>query len=92
MVYLLLIFFPRISWLQVKAQLYGCDCYAYALLALGCVDIVMDFGLEVSLLLFVLWIFHSETKCIAGHSQLWQTLLHMEDFQKDIMAGFARGK
>ncbi|KAG5547875.1 hypothetical protein RHGRI_013525 [Rhododendron griersonianum] len=37
--------FARVGF-KVKAQLYGCDCYAYALLALGCVDIVMDFGLE----------------------------------------------
>ncbi|KAE9448288.1 hypothetical protein C3L33_19812, partial [Rhododendron williamsianum] len=37
--------FARVCF-KVKAQLYGCDCYAYALLALGCVDIVMDFGLE----------------------------------------------
>lgn len=69
----------------MKAQLYGCDCYAYALLALGCVDIVMDFGLEVSLLLIVLWIFHSEMKCMAGHSQLSETLLHMGDFRKKIV-------
>ncbi|KAI8554229.1 hypothetical protein RHMOL_Rhmol05G0082200 [Rhododendron molle] len=37
--------FARVGF-KVKAQLYGCDCYAYALLALGCVDIMMDFGLE----------------------------------------------
>lgn len=54
---------------------------------LGCVDIVIDFGLEVSLLLFLLCM-----RFIAGHSQLWETLLHTEDFRKNIMAGFARGK
>ena len=37
--------FARVSF-KVKAPLYGCDCDAYALLASGCVDIVMDFGLE----------------------------------------------
>ena len=37
--------FARVNF-KVKAPLYGCDCYAYALLASGCVAIVMDFGLE----------------------------------------------
>lgn len=29
--------------------LYGCDCYAYALLATGYVDLVIESGLKVSL-------------------------------------------
>jgi fructose-1,6-bisphosphatase/inositol monophosphatase family enzyme len=32
---------------QVKVPLYGCDCYAYALLASGFVDIVVESGLKV---------------------------------------------
>ena len=28
--------------------LYGCDCYAYALLASGYVDLVIESGLKVS--------------------------------------------
>ena len=31
--------------------LYGCDCYAYALLASGLVDLVIESGLKVKLLL-----------------------------------------
>ena len=31
--------------------LYGCDCYAYALLASGFVDLVIESGLKVKLLL-----------------------------------------
>lgn len=33
--------------LQVKVPLYGCDCYAYALLASGYVDLVVESGLKV---------------------------------------------
>lgn len=33
--------------LQVKVPLYGCDCYAYALLASGFVDLVIESGLKV---------------------------------------------
>ena len=32
---------------QVKVPLYGCDCYAYALLASGFVDLVVESGLKV---------------------------------------------
>ena len=32
---------------QVKVPLYGCDCYAYALLASGFVDLVIESGLKV---------------------------------------------
>ncbi|KAL6627652.1 hypothetical protein ACP70R_031378 [Stipagrostis hirtigluma subsp. patula] len=31
---------------KVKVPLYGCDCYAYALLASGCVDLVVESGLK----------------------------------------------
>lgn len=31
---------------QVKSVRYGCDCYAYALLATGCVDLVVESGLK----------------------------------------------
>jgi len=34
----------------VKVPLYGCDCYAYALLASGFVDLVIESGLKVILL------------------------------------------
>ncbi|KAH7841833.1 hypothetical protein Vadar_024429 [Vaccinium darrowii] len=40
--------FARVGF-KAKAQLYGCDCYAYALLASGFADLVMDFGLEQNL-------------------------------------------
>lgn len=33
--------------LQVKVPLYGCDCYAYALLASGFVDLVIESCLKV---------------------------------------------
>ena len=33
--------------LQVKIPLYGCDCYAYALLSSGFVDLVVESGLKV---------------------------------------------
>lgn len=33
--------------IQVKVPLYGCDCYAYALLASGFVDLVIESGLKV---------------------------------------------
>ncbi|KAJ9551699.1 hypothetical protein OSB04_015744, partial [Centaurea solstitialis] len=33
---------------KVKVPLYGCDCYAYALLASGHVDLVVESGLKVS--------------------------------------------
>lgn len=33
---------------QVKVPLYGCDCYAYALLATGFVDLVIESGLKVT--------------------------------------------
>lgn len=36
---------------QVKMPLYGCDCYAYALLASGFVDLVIESGLKVKVLL-----------------------------------------
>ncbi|EXC26652.1 Bifunctional phosphatase IMPL2 [Morus notabilis] len=35
---------PRVG--QVKTPLYGCDCYAYALLASGYVDLVVESGLK----------------------------------------------
>lgn len=35
-------------FVQVKVPLYGCDCYAYALLASGFVDLVIESGLKVS--------------------------------------------
>ncbi|XP_058091974.1 bifunctional phosphatase IMPL2, chloroplastic isoform X2 [Magnolia sinica] len=35
---------------KVKVPLYGCDCYAYALLASGYVDLVIESGLKVSTL------------------------------------------
>lgn len=31
---------------KVKVPLYGCDCYAYALLASGFVDLVIESGLK----------------------------------------------
>ena len=31
---------------RVKSVRYGCDCYAYALLATGCVDLVVETGLK----------------------------------------------
>ncbi|RAL39715.1 hypothetical protein DM860_003248 [Cuscuta australis] len=31
---------------KVKVPLYGCDCYAYALLASGFVDLVIDYGVK----------------------------------------------
>jgi inositol-phosphate phosphatase/L-galactose 1-phosphate phosphatase/histidinol-phosphatase len=34
-------------WCKVKVPLYGCDCYAYALLASGFVDLVVESGLKV---------------------------------------------
>ncbi|XP_058213269.1 bifunctional phosphatase IMPL2, chloroplastic-like isoform X2 [Rhododendron vialii] len=68
--------FARVGF-KVKAQLYGCDCYAYALLALGCVDIVMDFGLEPKVLLYwqleiksftnKLWIHYSGHRSLHFH-------------------------
>jgi hypothetical protein len=33
--------------IQVKIPLYGCDCYAYALLSSGFVDLVVESGLKV---------------------------------------------
>ncbi|WP_026871931.1 histidinol-phosphatase [Inquilinus limosus] len=30
----------------VKYRRYGCDCYAYALIALGCIDVVIERGLQ----------------------------------------------
>lgn len=42
-VILLFLFAP----LQVKIPLYGCDCYAYALLSSGFVDLVVESGLKV---------------------------------------------
>ena len=47
--------------LQVKVPLYGCDCYAYALLASGFVDLVIESGLKVSCIhfCFTLLILHS---------------------------------
>jgi len=36
-----------ICTLQVKIPLYGCDCYAYALLSSGFVDLVVESGLKV---------------------------------------------
>ncbi|CAN0891388.1 Bifunctional phosphatase IMPL2, chloroplastic [Linum grandiflorum] len=36
---------------KVKVPLYGCDCYAYALLASGYVDLVVESGLKVRHLL-----------------------------------------
>lgn len=38
---------------QVKVPLYGCDCYAYALLASGFVDLVVESGLKVYAYLFL---------------------------------------
>ena len=32
---------------QVKVPLYGCDCYAYGLVAAGHVDLVIESGLKV---------------------------------------------
>ena len=32
----------------MKVPLYGCDCYAYALLASGYVDLVIESGLKVT--------------------------------------------
>ena len=32
----------KVGALQVKTPLYGCDCYAYGLLAAGFVDIVVE--------------------------------------------------
>ena len=34
-------------YFQVKLPLYGCDCYAYALLASGFVDLVVESCLKV---------------------------------------------
>jgi fructose-1,6-bisphosphatase/inositol monophosphatase family enzyme len=34
---------------QVKVPLYGCDCYAYGLLASGHADLVIEHGLKVFL-------------------------------------------
>jgi len=34
----------------VKVPLYGCDCYAYGLLAAGHVDLVIERGLKVPFL------------------------------------------
>lgn len=44
---------------QVKVPLYGCDCYAYALLASGFVDLVIESGLKVSYILCYLITFPS---------------------------------
>jgi inositol-phosphate phosphatase/L-galactose 1-phosphate phosphatase/histidinol-phosphatase len=34
----------------VKVPLYGCDCYAYGLLAAGHVDLIIERGLKVPFL------------------------------------------
>ncbi|CAL5359692.1 unnamed protein product [Camellia sinensis] len=41
-----LLFSCLLLWSQVKVPLYGCDCYAYALLASGFVDLVIESGLK----------------------------------------------
>ncbi|KAL0422794.1 UNVERIFIED_CONTAM: Bifunctional phosphatase IMPL2, chloroplastic [Sesamum latifolium] len=38
--------FASLKGLPVKVPLYGCDCYAYALLASGYVDLVVESGLK----------------------------------------------
>ncbi|KAH7845570.1 hypothetical protein Vadar_003624 [Vaccinium darrowii] len=37
----------RLDTQEVKVHLYGCDCYAYALLASGFVDLVIESGLKL---------------------------------------------
>ena len=56
--------------LQVKVPLYGCDCYAYALLASGFVDLVIESGLKVSC-----FHFHLTLLIFLRHYQhIWQWL------------------
>lgn len=41
------LYLTLLAILQVKVPLYGCDCYAYGLLAAGHVDLVVESGLKV---------------------------------------------
>jgi hypothetical protein len=43
----------------VKVPLYGCDCYAYGLLAAGHVDLIIERGLKVPFLNYT-WFGHRQ--------------------------------
>lgn len=53
-IHFVLLFGLRVYDLQVKVPLYGCDCYAYALLASGYVDLVIESGLKVCFIIYML--------------------------------------
>lgn len=70
--------FARVGF-KAKAQLYGCDCYAYALLASGFVDLVMDFGLEPFDFLALIPVVEGAGGVITdwkGHQLQWEPASH----------------